>query len=126
MKLSSTGFEIFPRFVMFCVSFKHDFLLLGVLIMFVLNYSFLLLFLGVYEQSTGLLPLLPFLFPGVYQVNKNWKPTKSNVLDGFIFKADSEADVEDGIDKLRGHLEELQTKLKWKNTIHLQPFVLAV
>lgn len=59
-------------------------------------------------------------------MNKNWKPTKSNVLDAFIFKSDSEADVEDGIEKLRCHLEQVQNKLKWKNTIRLQPFVLAV
>lgn len=77
-------------------------------------------------QTTGLLLLLPFLFPGVYQVNKNWKPTKSNVLDSFVFLVHTQADVFEGIEKLREHLKEVSRKLKWQKEIHLQPFVLSV
>lgn len=61
----------------------------------------------------------------MYQINKNWKPSKCQVLDAFIFRVDTQADVSEGIEIQRNHIKQKQVKLNWKSVL-LQPFVLAV
>ncbi|XP_024890938.1 uncharacterized protein LOC112466836 [Temnothorax curvispinosus] len=76
-------------------------------------------------RVTGALLLLPFIFPNTFFVEKTWKPTRLDVMDSFIARVCSEADIKDYIERRRKSLSQIKTSNKI-SYCSVQPYVLAI